>query len=337
MKRKEMTEEEKVNILILRRMGHSYAQIAEKVGRPRSTVSSFINMYESCHVLSPKRGRKQVSSNLIQEVSSGLENDPFLTLRNHASELSLSHETVRKLRKLAKFSYFKVKDMPPLRESHIIARLEYCNYVLKNTEMPPIIFTDESTVCMNLHKRGIWRRRGSYPNGSFAETLKHPISVMVWGGIGPNGYRTELIRCPEKVTSETYAKMLCDHHVLFKVSQCVPEFIWQQDGAPPHSPCFNILYNLLNGRIIKWPPFSPDLSPIEQVWAIIKEKLRGKEFRNSDELFEAIRIEWMNIPDETIRNLHESAYYRCIVCRNHQGKCLNQYWSEVHKLHHPSQ
>ena len=93
--------------------------------------------------------------------------------------------------------------------------------------MIPIIFTDKSTICMNLHKKGIWRKHGHYPNGSFAETEQHPISVMVWGGIGPNGYKTELIRCPDRVISETYAKMLGDNQILFQVKQSIPDFIWQ--------------------------------------------------------------------------------------------------------------
>ena len=141
--------------------------------------------------------------------------------------------------------------MPPLDEAHKVSRINYCNYILSFPSMPYIIFTDESTVVQNLHKKGIWRKRGCYPEGSFAITEKHPISVMVWGGIGPNGFKTDLLRCPERMTALTYANMLSENHTLFTIGQNIPDFIWQQDGAGPHKACFEIIEQLLGGRIVK--------------------------------------------------------------------------------------
>ena len=33
-----------------------------------------------------------------------------------------------------------------------------------------------------------------------------------------------------------------------------------------------------------WPPNSPDLSPIENVWDLIQERIQGMEFSNLEEL-----------------------------------------------------
>ncbi len=38
-----------------------------------------------------------------------------------------------------------------------------------------------------------------------------------------------------------------------------------------------------------WVAQSPDLNPIEHVWAIIKRKLKNKKFESFDELTEAIK------------------------------------------------
>jgi hypothetical protein len=65
----------------------------------------------------------------------------------------------------------------------------------------------------------------------------------------------------------------------------VGRYRFQQDNAAPHTaarkdPGFS------NGKdIVDWPPKSPDLSPIEHLWAYLKTKLQGHVFENPDELF----------------------------------------------------
>ena len=56
------------------------------------------------------------------------------------------------------------------------------------SDVPPIIFTDESTVCVDL-KGGVWRKRGEHPGCSFYKCPQKPKSVMV---IGPKGWRSDL-------------------------------------------------------------------------------------------------------------------------------------------------
>jgi hypothetical protein len=66
-------------------------------------------------------------------------------------------------------------------------------------------------------------------------------------------------------------------------------FIFQEDNAPGHGPCRGVLQEF--ARLWNWPVKSPDLSPIEQVWAYLKRKLRGRRFENEDDLFAAIEAE----------------------------------------------
>lgn len=76
-----------------------------------------------------------------------------------------------------------------------------------------LIITDESTVQIDLCKGGIWRRRGHYPPGSFKEKDSRPIHVMVWGGIGPNGYKTKLLRVEGKKDSIKYIQLLTENGI----------------------------------------------------------------------------------------------------------------------------
>ena len=54
------------------------------------------------------------------------------------------------------------------------------------------------------------------------------------------------------------------------------------------------------------PSRSPDLSPIENVWAIVKQKLAGKRFRSHDEVWEATLEAWNSISAAQLMKLVES-------------------------------
>ena len=64
----------------------------------------------------------------------------------------------------------------------------------------------------------------------------------------------------------------------------------------------------LNGvqLLKKWPAQSPDLNPIEHLWAILKKKLRGKRFKKEDDLWAAVQREWNSIPLEKLIKLVDS-------------------------------
>ena len=50
------------------------------------------------------------------------------------------------------------------------------------------------------------------------------------------------------------------------------------------------------------PPHSPDINPIENVWGIIKKKLKGNEFKNVDELKTRVKSIYDEISISTIHN-----------------------------------
>jgi transposase len=40
--------------------------------------------------------------------------------------------------------------------------------------------------------------------------------------------------------------------------------------------------------MIRWPPHSSDLSPIEMIWSVTKWRLKGWWFQNEEQLFTAM-------------------------------------------------
>jgi len=66
---------------------------------------------------------------------------------------------------------------------------------------------------------------------------------------------------------------------------------------------------------IFWPPFSPDLSPIESMWDRMKDILQQLDpqvHRNSRRLREAVLRAWETITDAEVRAEIRTMHQRCL-------------------------
>ncbi len=90
---------------------------------------------------------------------------------------------------------------------------------------------------------------------------------MVWGAMSSAGVGL-LCFLKSKVNTAVYQEVL-EHFMLPAADQLYgdADFIFQQDLAPAHSAKDGI-------PVLNWPANSPDLNPIENLWGIVKRKMR---------------------------------------------------------------
>ncbi len=88
------------------------------------------------------------------------------------------------------------------------------------------------------------------------------------------------------VTAPVYQYIL-EHFMLPSANQLFKDtdLIFQQDLAPAHTA--KSTKSWLNDHsvgVLDWPANSPDLNPIDNLWSIVKRKMRNKRPKNADEL-----------------------------------------------------
>ena len=144
-------------------------------------------------------------------------------------------------------------------------------------------------------------------------------SVMVWGAFSSSGVGP-LIRLHGRVDSDTYLDMLEKHMLPWARSLGIQDWIFMQDNASIHKAqrvmaCFK----RRKVRLLNWPPQSPDLNPIENLWAIIKRRLAHLGSANVEELWLNVKKLWDEIPQELCQRLVASMPCRCVDVVCNQG------------------
>ena len=153
-------------------------------------------------------------------------------------------------------------------------------------------------------------------------------SVMVWGGIA-YGIKSQLIIVAGNMTAVRYRGEILRPVAVPLVQQ--RNLILQQDNARPHVArvCQDFLANN-NIAPLAWPPYSPDLTPIEHMWDELDRRVRKR--RNPPatlaQLRNALIDEWNNIPMRTVNALVNSIQRRIRAATAARGG-HTRYWFSV--------
>jgi transposase len=90
--------------------------------------------------------------------------------------------------------------------------------------------------------------------------------------------------------------------------------VFQHDNDPKHTA--NVVKKYLQNvgfAVLVWPSQSPDLNPIENLWAQVKDQLKARSIKPTslDELFDQILEEWNRVPQAYIESVVKSMPERC--------------------------
>ena len=229
---------------------------------------------------------------------------------------SVSSQTVRRnLREIGMVAAVKRKH-PFLRSRHRRERLQWAERCKDFTleDWKRVIWSDETKINRLGSDGRVWVYKdvGEELNDRLVKsTVKFGGgNVMMWGcmmweGVG---YAT---RIEGKMDAELYTSILEDElqQSVEYYDKSPADMVFQQDNDPKHKSARATKWLDESGfTVMKWPPQSPDLSPIEHLWYYLKNRLDEYEIPPSSqhELWQCCEVEWEKIPKEVCQNLIES-------------------------------
>lgn len=199
-------------------------------------------------------------------------------------------------------------------------RVAWCK-AWKTMDFNTVLFTDEKKWVFHLQRQHwVWRAVGKryHPRNTVTTRQQGGGSLMVWGAISSTK-TYPLIMLDGTLSGAAYVDILkkflpktpknsCSRSTVRTSLKTLP-WVFQQDNASAHTSRVAEAYlKKRNAVILPWPANSPDLSPIENLWSIVSQKVYNghKQYRCKEELFEAVQKEWLAIPQSILTSLYDS-------------------------------
>jgi len=334
-KRRDLLMLEKTKIVQLLHDGESSLEISKLLGRDHRTIKKFIEDMNKKRQRTTGKGFKGITARDKRRLTRTVKKYPLLSsaeIFDKADVTNVKRDTrCRILRTLGTFK--KAVGKPPLNKGHMEKRLAWATENIK-IDFSKVIFTDESR--MTLDGPDGWSR-GWVSHGNTTPTrLRRQQGgggIMIWAGIvndrviGPFKVDDGV-----KLNSDNYCQLLERTFFQWYKSQkriFKRDSVLMQDNAPSHAAKSTKEFLARKGfsgkKLMTWPPSSPDLNPIENLWSLVKRELYkgGKQYQRKNELWEAIKIAMTAIKPGTIKSLTASMDKRLVTVLENKGGYVN--------------
>lgn len=325
-----ISDEIKMEISVLRRQGMSWAKICKETKVSRSTARSIIKKERKTGSIQNKKspGRPpKLNARDVRQLKKIVRCGRRQSLSSVTKEFNkckpiksqVCKKTVRKYLKAHQWVQRAAAKVPLINRTNRLRRLNFCKK-MKSFNWNDVVFSDECRFALQSDGRSlVWRNPGQrfhpecvIPRSNF------PKSLMFWGCIDKNGVGL-LIECSNKMNSEEYLSVLNTASI-----QLLPQFglTFQQDNAPIHKTKSIMSFFVDNNiQTLEWPSNSPDLNIIENIWAIIKQKINKKNppLSSIAQLRNFVNQSWSEIEKMTVKRLYSSIPGRLEACIKSKG------------------
>jgi transposase len=281
-------------------------QIAGKIGRSHAFVRKWNTCFELHGTVAdqPRSGRPQkMTTEAAQQAMTATQDLDCKTAGAIAvrveqqSGVKMSHSTTTRYLRKQGLQHLRPRTVPILTAKHKAARLAFAKAALRSTFQRALV-TDSKIFRLAPMGRPAGRWCTPATRGTVGKP-KHSEGVHVYMGMSCRGVTTlrfvtgthkHIDRYTNPKTQQLYRGVgskeyndVLQHHLIPEGNRLFQSaghwsgnWQLQQDNAPAHKTKENmacIAANVPGGHFLEWPPNSPDLSPIENLWAWMDKKL----------------------------------------------------------------
>ncbi|KAE8297395.1 Transposable element Tcb1 transposase Transposable element Barney transposase [Larimichthys crocea] len=302
-KNKDLSDFDKGQIVVARRLGHSISKTAALVGCSRSAVVSIYQQWSKEGTAVNRRqghGRPRlIDARGERKLARVVQSNRQATVAqiaekvNAGSDRKVSEHTVhRSLLRMGLRCHRPIR-VPMLTPIHCQKRQQWA---LKHQH-----WTAEQW------KKVAWSDVRRLPGKHMAQAGGGG-SVMLWAmfcweTLGP------VIHVDVTLTPTTYLNIVTDHvHPFMETVFPDGSGLFQQENAPYHkAKVVQEWFEEHNNEfeVLTWPPNSPDLNPMGDLWDALDKQVRSMEAPPQD-LKDLLQTSWCQIPQHTFRGLVES-------------------------------
>jgi transposase len=301
--------------------GLSDRKVAAVVGVSRSSVQKIRKQHRS-NVCAANRGRPaslsvQNKRHLVRLVTSGKLDTAVSANHQLQADLGVfvSDDTVRRMLMEAGLAASAKVAKPMLSRKNVAARLAFAkrhqHWTVEDWER--VIWSDETKINRFSSDGRSWcwvRDVENQERRTIKQTVKHGGgSLMIWGCMTVHGPGF-MCKLEGTMVKETYKSILQDElaRTIDHYGMDPQRVIFQHDNDPKHTA--RIVHEWLNEQlfdVLIWPDQSPDLNPIEHLWAWMKIRLNQYERAPTGmvDLWDRVQDVWNGFgADECRRLIH---------------------------------
>ena len=293
-------------------------KISFLLSTPLRTVQDWIKKTQEgrdIRTIGEGRGQKQqISMDIENKIVRQVREKPFKTSgRKLASKYDISRTSIDSILGKRGFKYGKVSSQVVLDDDQKLERITFCKKMLayKSKLIKQTFFSDESGIWLSdAFKKHAW----SKPNKKVkVEKPEKDVKLNMWGAVSFNG-ATSLDIFEGTLKAQVYKDILTSHKEEME-EHYEGKYFFQHDNHKAHKASETWMDNQGFNRI-KFPSYSPDLSPIEGLWFTLKDRVASEHPLTERQLRRSLIRNWQILTIAENLEIYfqdlESRYRQCI-------------------------
>lgn len=333
-KSKSCCPEQRKTIFKLKEEGFNISEISSMLRISRKMIYNAIkhvNKYKSYENQPRKLRPKKTTAVEDRILVRHAKNNPFITAQelknvmNESHQINISRDTITRRLRDAGIRSRVARKKPLISEINRLKRLKFAkDHIHKPLSFwKNVLWSDES----KFNRMGsdgqtrVWRPNNFVFHPKYTtKSVKHGGgNIKVWGcmswyGTGP------IVEIKDTLTQYSYLDILKNIMEPYADDKLPVLWTFMHDNDPKHTArSVKVWLETAKIKLLEWPPQSPDLNPIENLWNDVDKIIKEKKIKNLIELYEYTQEAWSSISKERCQRLIESMPRRCAEVIKNRG------------------